>query len=82
MRLLIGNKLFKAKWAVAIATEGKSDSMSIRARNLLNLLGVANPDVMPVEVKTPKSIDEAGTNNQSKQNNGYVQLSLPLSNIV
>ena len=27
----------------------------------LNLLGLAEPDVMPVEMKTPKSIDEAGT---------------------
>ena len=38
--------------------------------------GVANPDVMPVEVKTPKSIDETGTNNQPKQDNEYVQLPL------
>ena len=52
------------------------------AVNLLNLLGVANPNVMPVEVKTPKSIDEAGTKNQPNKNDGFVQLSLPLSNIV
>ena len=27
----------------------------------LNLLGLVRPDVMPVETKTPKSVDEAGT---------------------
>ena len=43
------------------------------AMNLLNLLGVANPDVMPVEMKTPKSIDEAGTKNQQEKDNGYIQ---------
>ena len=48
----------------------------------LNLLGLAKPDVMPVEVKTPKSIDEAGTKDQQEKDNGYVQLCLPLSNIV
>ena len=37
---------------------------------------------MPVKVKTPKSIDEAGTKNQQEKDNGYVHLSLPLSNIV
>ncbi|MEM7595829.1 MAG: RNA-guided endonuclease TnpB family protein [Cyanobacteria bacterium P01_A01_bin.83] len=41
----------------------KADRDYTAAVNLLNLLGVANPDVMPVEVKTPKSINEAGTNN-------------------
>lgn len=46
------------------------------ATNLLNLLGVANPDVMPVEMKTPKSIAEAGTNNQQEKDDDYVQLSL------
>ena len=46
------------------------------AINLLNLLGVADPDVTPVEVKTPKSTDEAGTKNKSKQDSDYVQLSL------
>lgn len=50
--------------------------------NLLNLLGVANPEFTPVEMKTPKSIDEAGTNNQQEKDNGYIQLCLPLSNIV
>ena len=48
----------------------------------LNLLGLAKPDVMPVEVKTPKSIDEAGTKNETILNNGFVQLCLPLSKIV
>ncbi|MGB5636089.1 MAG: hypothetical protein WBM86_25370 [Waterburya sp.] len=27
----------------------------------LNLVGLVRPDVMPVETKTPKSVDEAGT---------------------
>ena len=44
--------------------------------NLLNLLGVANPDVMSVEVKTPKSIDEAETKYQPEKDHRYVQLSL------
>ena len=48
----------------------------------LNLLGLAEPDVMPVEVKTPKSIDEAGTKDETNRSNDYVQLCLPLSNIV
>ncbi len=34
----------------------------------LNLLGLAEPEVMPVEMKTPKSIDEAGTNKQIMSN--------------
>ncbi|MGK7949043.1 MAG: RNA-guided endonuclease InsQ/TnpB family protein [Xenococcaceae cyanobacterium] len=34
----------------------------------LNLLGLAEPDVMPVEMKTPKSINEAGTNKQIMSN--------------
>ena len=48
----------------------------------LNLLGVANPDVMPVEKQEPTLFGEAGTNNETMMNNGYVQLCLPLSNIV
>ncbi|VEP13427.1 transposase [Hyella patelloides LEGE 07179] len=52
------------------------------AINLLNLLGIANPDVMPVEKQEPTLFGEAGTNNQQEKDNGYVQLSLPLSNIV
>ena len=46
------------------------------AVNLLNLLGVANPEVTPVEMTTPKSIDQTGTKNQQEQDSGYVQLSL------
>ena len=46
------------------------------AINLLNLLGVANPDVMPVEKQEPTLFVEAGPNNQQEKENGYVQLSL------
>ena len=56
--------------------EWKADRDYTAAVNLLNLLGVANPDVKPVEMKTPKSIDEAGTNNQQERDDDYVQLSL------
>ena len=54
----------------------------------LNLLGLAKPDVstqvetMPVEEQEPTLSNEAGTKNQPNKNNGYVQLSLPLSNFV
>ena len=48
----------------------------------LNLLGLAEPDVMPVEKQEPTLFNEAGTKNETNKSNGYVQLSLPLSNIV
>ena len=44
--------------------------------NLLNLLGVANPDVMSVEKQEPTLFDEAETKNQQERDNDYVQLSL------
>ena len=46
------------------------------AVNLLNLLGVANPDVKPVEKQEPTLFDEAGTKNQQEKDNEYMQLSL------
>lgn len=48
----------------------------------LNLLGLAEPNVMPVEKQEPTLFDEAGTKNKTIMSNGYVQLCLPLSNIV
>ena len=46
----------------------------------LNLLGLAEPDVMPVEKQEPTLFDEAGTKDQPKLD--FVQLCLPLSKIV
>ena len=54
----------------------KADRDYSAAVNLLNLLGVANPDVMPVEKQEPTLFDEPGTNNQQERDNDYVQLSL------
>ena len=50
----------------------KADRDYTAAINLLTLLGVANPEFTPVEMKTPKSIDEAGTNNRQEKDNGYI----------
>lgn len=46
----------------------------------LNLLGLAEPDVMPVEKQEPTLFDEVGTKDQPKLD--FVQLCLPLSKIV
>ena len=47
----------------------KADRDYTASINLLNLLGLAEPDVMPVEMKTPKSIDETGTRSKTVLSN-------------
>ena len=64
-----GYKKDKLPLSVRVYQWGNCDWIANRDYSAnLNLLGLAEPDVMPVEMKTPKSIDEAGTKNQAMSN--------------